>query len=125
MFKKGQVANPNGAGKSAGRRAHSKLQNALDKTIDLLGVDSIDGCGATALAELLLPKIKEDPVGTIQRLACLFPKDVSIDVSHSNAADRLTDDELADIIAQRARLKHDQVIDVVPTQVETIVKSKT
>lgn len=110
MFKKGQVANPNGAGKSAGRRAHSKLQNALDKTIDLLGVDSIDGCGATALAELLLPKLKEDPVGTIQRLACLFPKDIAIDVSHSNSSKLLSDDELADIIAQRARSRHEEKV---------------
>lgn len=121
-FKKGQSGNPTGIQNKAGRRAHSKLQNALDKTIDLLGVDRLDGCGSTALAELLLPKLKADPVGTIQRLACLFPKDVSVDVTHSNNANNLTDDELADIIAQRARLRRDeQAIDITPTKEKEVI----
>ena len=105
-FTKGQVANPLGAGKSSARRALSKIQGALDKSIDMLGIDTTAGCGATELARLITVKLKEDPIGTMKALSSILPKDLNVDVQHTNAARSLSDDELADIIATRARIKH-------------------
>lgn len=107
---KGEIRNPYGSQGKASRRALTKLQHALDKAIDLLGNDISDG--TTVLAGKIKDKLESDPVGTIKALSPLFPKDVSIDVSSSQDAQKLSDSELADIIAKRARNRLEQAKDI-------------
>jgi predicted small metal-binding protein len=83
-----------------------KIRTALNKGIDGLGDASTEG--TTVMGELITVALKDDVIGTLRSLAPYMPKDLNVDVNHSHAAKALTDDELADIIAQRARLKHDE-----------------
>ena len=107
MYKKGQVANPTGNNGQPGRKVVTKVQKAINKAIDLLGKNAVSKCGVTELAGLICDELKGNPVATLKALAPLLPKDVAIDVTHSKSAQTLTDDELADIIATRARQRLD------------------
>ena len=114
----GQVLNPYGFnGSEPGKRARRKCQTGLDKAIDLLGKEAIDGNGSTKLAELIAEKLKSDVVGTLKALSGLFPKQVNVDVQHAANALQLTDEQLLAIIESRS--KQEKVIDQVSEQPET------
>jgi len=121
-FPKGQSGNPSGNNGQAGRKVITKVQKAINAAIDLLGKRSVTTqCGVTELANLICDQLQDNPVATLKALAPLLPKDVAIDVTHTQSAKSLTDDQLADIIAERARsrLLDEKVIN--PEDEETVI----
>jgi len=100
-YKKGTIARSSNVRYANGRRLINKIRSSLDKAVDGLGTASKEG--ATVMAELITEALREDVVGTLKGLASYLPKDVKIDINHSDQLNNLTDDELADIIASRAR----------------------
>ena len=107
-FPKGVSGNPTGANSASGRKMLRKIRTALNKGIDGLGDASTEG--TTVMGELITEALKDDVIGALRALAPYMPKDLNVDVSHSHSSKLLTDDELADIIAQRARSKHDEKV---------------
>jgi hypothetical protein len=55
------------------------------------------------MAELITQALRDDVVGTLKAFSQFIPKEINIDMQDSGASKRLTDDELADIIASRSR----------------------
>ena len=103
-FPKGVSGNLHGSNSAAGRKMLRKVRTALNKGINGLG--DAEANGTTAMGALITKALKKDVVGTLKALSSYMPKDLDINVQHTNAARSLTDDELADIIATRARMKH-------------------
>ena len=122
-FKKGVAPNPNGNNGQPGRKVVTKCQKAIDKAIDLLGKNAVTKCGVTELAGLICEQLKNDAVGTLKALAPLLPKDVNIDVTHKHKAVELSDDELAEVIANNARNKRLEAKEVEGEIIETIEES--
>lgn len=125
---KGVSGNPTGSNSAAGRKMLRKIRTALNKGIDGLGDASRDG--TTAMGELITVRLKEDVIGTLKALSSYMPKDLQIDVTHSNQAKLLTDDELADrivILTKQATLNQQDsnTIDIDSSEIETIAKSKS
>ncbi len=75
------------------RRTRYAILKALD-TVDSLG---------TPLHELLAQAFVDNPLKFLDTAAKFLPKQMDIDVTHSKSNQNLSDDDLADIIAQRAR----------------------
>ena len=124
-FKQGQIANPHG-GKShnkSGIRALAKIRTGLNKAIDGLG-DAVGKEGTTRLAELITEAMERDIVGTLKGLAFCLPKDIQIDVNHSNSSKHLTDDDLADIIMERMRLRQEACKTIEGELVETDINQE-
>lgn len=109
-FKKGQVANPLGQ-HSPGRKAVTKAQTALNKALEVLEsnqVADLNGKLASELSVLLLEALRKDFVGAIKGLSPILPKDVSIDVTRRTEATDLSDEQLLEIIGDRARQRREQ-----------------
>lgn len=118
-YKPGDVGNPNGSRGSGGKAALRKIHNALNIAISGLG-DAHGNGGASEMAVLITAALKDDVIGTLKGLAPFLPKALTVDVTHTNAAAALTDDELAEIIASRAKALRDMsIIDVTPVEVES------
>ena len=74
-----------------------RTRYAILKALDV--VDNSD----MPVHEHLAEAFKENPLKFMDTAGKYLPKQLDIDVNHSNSSKRLTDDELADIIATRAR----------------------
>lgn len=120
LIAKGQVMNPYGGQNKAGRRALTKLRLALDSAIDLLGDTSRDG--VTVLAGKIKDKLSEDPIGTLKALMPLLPKDIDVSVQHTGNPSQLSDQEIADEIAHRARARLEQARDITDITDITVVE---
>lgn len=59
------------------------------------------------LSEIIYDELQANPLKVLEIAIKAMPKEASIDVSHKADADKLSDAELADIIAKRARALHD------------------
>lgn len=55
------------------------------------------------LSEILADAFIENPLRFMDTAAKFIPKDIDLNVNHTKSAVQLTDEELADIIATRAR----------------------
>ena len=99
----------------------NKVRNSLNMAVDGLGDTSTDG--ATAMSKLITKALKEDVVGTLKALSSFFPKDINVDVTHNQSSQHLSDDELADIIATRARQRLEAAKEVEGEIIETIEES--
>ena len=117
-FPKGVSGNPSGMSKQQ-HQLLNKVRNSLNKAVDGLGTASKDG--TTVMAELITQALKDDVVGTLKAFSQFIPKELNVDVTHTQSAKSLTDDQLADIIAERARarLLEEKVIN--PEQEETVI----
>lgn len=83
------------------RELVNKVRTAISRAID--GLDDGKGkIGVARLSELIKASLERDPVGTLKALAPYAPKDVTVESFNGKAAEQLTDDELANIIATRA-----------------------
>lgn len=92
------------------RKAVNKAQRAFNNAMDILGDKKVDVDGklTSELTALLVEAMRKDIVGAIKGLASIIPKNVEIDVTHrTHQATDLTDDELAMIIAERARARRE------------------
>lgn len=124
-FKKGQVANPQG-NNSPGRKAVNKAQNALNMALEVLETNQVadlNGKLASELSVLLLEALRKDIVGAIKGLSPILPKDVSIDVTRCTDAANMTDEQLLDIIGERARMRHEQAKEIEGEIVQEEVKT--
>jgi len=112
-FPKGKSPSP-GNPNTVGKRAVTKVQNALDKALDVLDANQVDVQGKTAseLSVLLLEALRKDFVGAIKGLSPILPKDVSIDVTRRTEATDMSDQQLLDIIGDRARMRREKEKDV-------------
>ena len=104
------MANPNPEpkqakhGKELVQRTRAGILNAFD-VVEKRGDKKL-------ISEYLADAFIDNPLKFMDTAAKYLPKEVNIDMTHSQAADKLTDEELADIIAQRARAKFEQAKDV-------------
>ena len=74
------------------------------------------------LSELLADALEDAPIKFLTMAAKYLPKEVNVDVTHTKQATALTDNELADIIAERARLRHDEA-KTIEGEVESSIES--
>jgi len=104
-FKPGQSGNPSGISR-VDKQAITKIRKAIAMGID----NMIDGkvVGVVALASKITAELNacSTPSKILKDLAPLLPKDLYVESVSQNSADKLSDSELADIIAKRARQKH-------------------
>ena len=115
-FQPGQVANPGGLPKHS-RQALTKIRKAIDIAIDRVKHGQV--VGVVALAAKITEEIEASPTPSkiLKDLAPLLPKDILIDAVIGTQS--LTDAELQDIIANRAKERRQleqtiegQVIDI-------------
>ena len=104
-FAKGQSGNPSGLA-SIDREATRKIRKAISRAID--GIKAGKVVGVVALAEKLTKCFEEQPLATLKAIAPLLPKDISIDPGGNKDASTFTDDELAQIVANRARMAREE-----------------
>ena len=96
--------NPTGfSGTKVAKRAKKKATTALDRAIDLLGVNPAT-TGTDALAQLIAEKLEADVVGTLKGLSFLLPKDIQIAVQHTTNPLQMTDEQLQEIIDSRTKV---------------------
>jgi hypothetical protein len=114
-FVKGQIANPNGYS-SADRAAVTKIRTGIDRAIDKMKHGKT--VGIVAFQEKLAESFENQFLATLKAVAPFLPKDVFIESSTGKTAQSLTDDELADIVATRARLKRQNSIEAECTIIE-------
>ena len=101
-WQKGESGNPGGVSK-AGRQAVVKVRVAISKAIDSMkDPDNPEVIGVVRLAAVITEALQENPISTLKALSSYMPKDVLVDQASSRDADKLTDAELARIIAEDA-----------------------
>jgi len=101
-FQPGQSGNPGGVPVHA-REAINKMRRAIARAIDMMrDSDGKKVIGVVRLAENIRDALEANTVQTMKDLSAYMPKDVLIESTSNKDADRMTDDELAAIIAQRA-----------------------
>lgn len=93
------MINKNPIGKQA---KHAKQLASRTRAGILNGMDAVEKRGKL-ISEILADAFIENPLKFLDTASKYLPKDINMDVTHSKSAQALTDDELADIIAQRAR----------------------
>jgi len=85
---------------------HAKELAQRTRAAILLGMDAVQKRGEKKLmSEILADAFIENPLKFLDTASKYLPKDINMDVTHTKSAQALTDDELADIIAQRARAR--------------------
>ena len=101
-FKAGHVANPGGR-QSGQDTALIKIRKAIERGIDGLRGGKHNNVGVVRLGEMITEELElsTEPSKVIKNLAPLLPKEVSIHAT--TGLQELTDDELATIVASRAR----------------------
>jgi hypothetical protein len=116
-FQKGQSGNPQG-GSRADREAITKIRKSISLAIDKMRNGK--SIGIVAFQEKMAESLETDFLATLKAVAPLLPKDVMVESLVAQTADKLTDAELADIIATRARQKHldNQTLEAEYTEVE-------
>ena len=103
-----KVNNPVGKaakhGQELAQRTRAGILNAFDY------VERKEG---RLISEILGDAFMDNPLRFLDTAAKFLPKDINLDVNHTKTANTLSDDELADIIATRARqrLEAAQVIE--------------
>lgn len=105
-FVNGQVANP--AGRQSGQDAAlAKLRKAIERGIDGLKGGKKGNVGVVRLGEMITEELEAstEPSKVIKNLAPLLPKEIQIGAGTSLQA--LTDAELSDIIASRAKARRE------------------
>jgi len=113
-FKQGQSGNPKGGQLSSpGRRTVNKMQKALEQAIDALSIKNPEGMLASEMADIIVESMRKNPIGTLKAIAPLLPKDVNIDVTRRSEPVDLSDEDLAELVAERARSRREaeQVIE--------------
>ena len=104
-FQKGHSGNPGGLNPQD-RDAIFKARKAISRAIDRM--KSGQKVGLEALADKICLALEENSVKTLKDLAPLFPKDLYVDTTINTSADKLSDAELAEVVAKRARALRDQ-----------------
>ncbi len=115
-FKKGEIATPNGRSKQA-HESHAKLTAAINNALER--IKSGKKIGVDALSDRIARAIEDDVMGSLAVLSRYMPKALDISVTRHTALESMTDGELGDLIASRARALRDVVepIDVTPDRV--------
>jgi len=116
-FVKGQSGNPGGLN-SADRNAIVKIRKGIDLAINKMKNGKT--VGIVAFQEKMAESFENDFLATLKAVAPLLPKDITIESGASRSAVQYTDDELADIIASRARQKRldNQVVEAEYTEIK-------
>lgn len=109
-FVKGQSGNPGGLN-SADRAAVVKIRKGIDKAIDRM--KNGKSVGIVAFQEKMAESFENNFLATLKAVAPLLPKDITVENTRTTDLNKLTDNELAEIVAQRARAKHleSQIVD--------------
>lgn len=96
------MANPKPDPKPA---QHAKHLVARTRKAILNAFDAVENRGKV-ISDILADEFENNPLKFMDMAAKYIPKNIDIEVTHNGNADKLTDAELADIIAKRARAKH-------------------
>ena len=104
-FKKGQSGNPSGLS-SHDKEVMRKIRTAVNRGIDNMKSGKV--VGVVALGEKITEALEDNAVATLRALAPLLPKDIFVETTSYTDASKITDAELADLIANRARAKRDE-----------------
>jgi hypothetical protein len=92
------VKNPVGKAAKHGQELAQRTRKGI-----LNAFDCVETKHKKLLSEVLADAFLENPLKFLDTASKFIPKQVDIDVSHTKTANTMTDDELADIIATRAR----------------------
>ena len=87
-----------------GAQLAGKLRYAILQACEL--IDNSD----KTIAQLLSEAFQENPLKFMDTVAKHLPKEITAEITRTYEANKLTDDELADVIAERARKRHDEAL---------------
>ena len=87
-----------------GAQLAGKLRKVILDSLELF--DKAD----VPLAQLLMDEGKKHPFKYTDMAAKYIPKEITAEITTAYTASNMTDDELADVIAERARKRHDDAL---------------
>ena len=90
--------------KGKGRELVIYVRKALFKAFEM--VDST----SKPVAQHLQEAFEQAPLKFLDTVAKHLPKEITAEITRTYEANKLTDDELADVIAKRARKRHDDAL---------------
>lgn len=102
------MSNPNATGMTA---QHGRSLVARTRKMILNAFDVVDTRGKP-IVEYLADAFIENPLKFMDTASRYMPKDIQVDVTHSNNASGLSDDEIAHEIATRARQRLEAARDI-------------
>ena len=85
-----------------GAQLAGKLRKVILDSLELFDKEDVP------LAQLLMEKGKKEPFKYTDMAAKYIPKGITAEITTAYTASNMTDDELADVIAERARKRHDE-----------------
>ena len=94
-------------------RTRGSILNALD-VVDADAKAKLN----KPVSQILADEFKNNPLKFMDMAAKYIVKDVNIDMVSKADADKLSDTELADIIAKRARARHEANTEILPAQAD-------
>ena len=76
----------------------------------ILGAFDVSEKKGMLISEMLSVEWEKNPLKFLEVAAKHLPKEITAEITRTYEANKLTDDELADVIAKRARKRHDDAL---------------